>query len=222
MKTYTYILHDKVRDLYKVGQSSAPKSRFRQLCILQELVPIHLFDEDIERELHAKYKDYRLHRHPVYTDGKTEYFRYGGKFKEFIDDLSVQKLPFYTPHSLVLQLEVENKVRFDTIKTKNFVINQDYYHYNIGRKILILLGYLYYDGMGYSSIHQDIEFEGHKIFMTSEALTDILSRYTVDIVSERFESTIAARSRNFSKKLYTRKIWANESGDPIYLIVTEL
>ncbi|MCK5788523.1 MAG: GIY-YIG nuclease family protein [Chlamydiia bacterium] len=222
MKTYTYVLKDRERNLYKVGKTTNPKSRFRQLCIPGELEPIKLFAEDIEKELHDRYKEFRLKKHPVYNDGKTEYFSYGGKFAEFIDDLDTDVLPFYTPHNIVLSFEKFGKLRFDTVSTKVAIVNEDYYQWKIGRAILVLLGYVYYNGFGFESSHYEVEVEGSKLFITNSIVETILDTYTIDIVSSDMERVLYERKNQYGLKLYSRKVGTTEFGNPIFLVLTQI
>jgi hypothetical protein len=222
MKIYTYVLKDRERNLYKIGQSTNPKARFRQLCIPGKLFPIHIFDEDIEKELHRKFKEERLAEHPVFYDGRTEYFKYGGKMVDFVDNLDIEEIPFYTPHNLYLFLEDKKHLWFDSVMTKNIALAEDYSEWNIGRKILVLLGYLYYDGFGYKSIHEGVELDGAKTYISDAIMEDILEEFRVDIVSNRFEAVTEALKKKFAMKIYTRKIGETPIGTPIYLIVTQI
>jgi hypothetical protein len=56
----TYIMKDEVNNLYKIGKSINPKHREKTLQSEKPSIKmIKIFDKDIEKELHSKYKKYR-------------------------------------------------------------------------------------------------------------------------------------------------------------------
>lgn len=222
MKVYTYILKDLKRNLYKIGQSTNPKQRFRQLCIPGELIPIYLFDTNIEGALHKEYAEYRLKNHPKYIDGKTEYFSYGGRFAEFVNKLDVKILPFYSPHNLYLFLETQKLMRYDSAETRAVVLEDKYAEWRLGRKILVLLGYLFYDGYNYASIHRGIELDGSKTFISSGVVEYILNHYRVDIVASRFGELQKTLGERYDSRMYTRKLNELPDGTTVFLVVTQI
>lgn len=223
-RTYTYVLKDLDTGLYKIGKSINPRARFRQLCRPGKVVPVHVFQEDIEGELHGRYNAQRLktHPNPEYKDGHTEWFKYGGKLKPFIDELEVQEIAFYSPHNLYDQLHKEGNLFIPAKIVSNKVTEPDYYQYIIGRKILNMLGYIFYNGMGYDSNHEGIAMSGPKLFITNTILTEVLNNYTVAIVSTRFQTTLSRFKNLYGKKVFVRKIDSLPQGDPIYMVIAEV
>ncbi|MCK5788249.1 MAG: GIY-YIG nuclease family protein [Chlamydiia bacterium] len=217
-KVSTYILHDKVRDIYKIGKSSDPKVRIKTLCIPGEVEPIKLFNEDLEKKLHEEFKEYRID-HPLYKDGGTEWFKYGGKFKEYIDALEKEQIPFYTPHSLYQILDENGQFSIDTRHTYNVLKENEYYRYSLGRKMLTLLGYLYYRDSSYQSIHPGILIQDNKIFISAEVVHEIISKYTINIVSTHIDNYI---NKTTPGVMFLRKIGKLINGEDIYLLITLL
>jgi len=217
-KVSTYILYDKLRDIYKIGKSSNPTARIKTLCIPGEIEPIKLFQGDVESDLHKEFKDYRI-THPLYKDGKTEWFRYGGKFKEFIDGIEPEEIAFYTPHSLYQLLEDEGQLRVDTTHTFNSLKENEYYRYIVGRKILILLGYIYYEDGTYKTRHPGVSFDGKKLFISARVIDEILTSYTVALASTHFDNYVATAVPG---KVFVRKVGELPNKLPVYLLITGL
>ena len=215
-KVSTYILYDKARGIYKIGKSSNPKARIKALCIPGEIEPIKLFDADIEGDLHKEFSDYRI-THPLYKDGKTEWFKYGGKFKEFIDGIEHDEIAFYTPHSLYQLLEEEGQLRVDTTHTMNSLNENEYYRYIVGRKMLVLLGYIYYEDGGYKSVHPGVTFEGKKLYISARIIDEILTTYVVSIASTHFNNYVA---KAVPGKVFVRKVGELPNKLPVYLLIT--
>jgi len=219
-KVYTYVLHDLETDLYKIGKSVNPRARFRQLCRPGKVIPIHVFHKDIEGELHGKYNSERLksHPNPEYVDGHTEWFHYGGKIKPFIDSLERQDIAFYSPHNLYEYMDV----KIPAIAVLNELRKNDYYQYNLGRKILNMLGYLYYNGIGYDTCHNGVNLSGPKTFINNNVMEEIASHHIVEIVANRFESTLTKFKDLYAKRVYVRKVGALEDTTPIYMLIAEI
>ncbi|MDE2020540.1 MAG: GIY-YIG nuclease family protein [Patescibacteria group bacterium] len=77
----------------KIGVARNPAARFASLCSSSpeplKLLAILEGDETLERELHARFSEYRTHR---------EWFRYEGKLRAFVSPLEPpQKLPNRKP-----------------------------------------------------------------------------------------------------------------------------
>jgi hypothetical protein len=219
-KVYTYVLRDLETDLYKIGKSINPRARFRQLCRPGKVVPIHVFHKDIEGALHVEYNSERLksHPNPAYSDGHTEWFRYGGKLKPFIDSLDKQDIAFYSPHNLYEYLNVF----IPEVAVLNQLRQTDYYQYTLGRKILSMLGYLYYNGIGYDTCHHGVILSGPKTFINDTVMIEILNNHTIEIVANRFNNTLSKYKELYGKKVFVRKVDALDDATPIYIVIAEI
>jgi len=223
-KVYTYVLKDLDTGLYKIGKSTNPRARFRKLCRPGKVVPIHVFHEDIEGELHGEYASQRLksHPNPEYEDGHTEWFRYGGVLKPFIDSLEVQNIAFYSPQGLYENLESSGKLLIKEVAVTNKLKKTDYYKYIIGRKLLNMLGYTFYNGLGYDTCHSGIALSGPKTFLTDEVMQEISTNNYVEIVANRFENTLEKFRKKYGKRVFVRKIDSLEDDTPIYVLIAEI
>ena len=228
----TYVLEDRVQGIFKIGQSTNVPARLRQLCVPGEIYPVKVYtEEDLEGELHVRFADCRIDN-PIKSvgGGYTEWFNpsmsQGGKFQMYIDKLKGERdaaaYPFYTPHALVEHMEKIKKIRMDSIATRNKVIEREYYKFNIGKKIIAALGYLYYTDGAYHTIHKEVSVDGYKTFISNDILMYIGEHFTVDIVSLKFETILQARQRAFGKRLFIKSLDYLHDGTPVYLIVTEL
>lgn len=110
--TYTYILKDKKLDIYKIGKTKNPPSRFQNLCAREEIVPIALISKDVEKDLHTLFDSNRMNINTKAESGRTEWFKYGGVFAEFIDTLDVEKtIPFLSAHYIIKSLVKKNRFK---------------------------------------------------------------------------------------------------------------
>lgn len=216
----TYILYDSLRDLYKIGKTGNLESRLKKLCI-DGVVPYTVFEGDIEDKLHKQFAQQRT-KHPFFNDGYTEWFINGGKFKEYIQKVKPKEVPYNTPHDIYEALEESGNLHYDTVATSKVIREKDYYKFTVGRKILVLLGYIFYREMGYDSIHSGVKLVGSKTFLTNEILQDVSRKFSVSVVSTHVETTINNYDINVGKKLYMRKIDRLQDSTPIYLIISEL
>jgi len=217
-KAKTYILHDTVRDIYKIGKSTNPYVRLKKLCVLGEIEPIKIFDDDLEAKLHAQFKDYRIN-HPLYKDGGTEWFRYGGTFKKYIDQVKREEIPFYTPHSLYQAIEDENNLEVDTKYTLNALAENEYYRYILGKKILLLLGYLYFYNGAYSTNHPGVAINGMQVYISTRVMNEVIENYKIYLVSSHFDNYMAKAVKG---KVFLRKVGALPNTQPVYLVVSAL
>jgi len=198
----TYILYDKDTGLYKIGKSGQVDKRLRKLCI-QNIEPYNMFNGDIEAELHERFKENRV-IHPFVDDGKTEWFRFGGKFKEFIEDLGKRDIPYLNPHNIYAGMDEESSVHYDRAQTEaELEYYEEYYKLKLGQKILILLGYIYYGPEGYSTNHPEIQIQGYKILVTKRVYDDIVNNYELKVVKNTFKSAI---NNTVKGKVYVRRI----------------
>lgn len=56
--SYTYIIYDKERLIYKIGRSKDISKRIKSmLTYTRDLIPILVISDDVEKELHFKYKN---------------------------------------------------------------------------------------------------------------------------------------------------------------------
>jgi len=220
-KVYTYVLHDKETDLYKIGKSTNPRARFRKLCRPGKVIPIHVFNEDIEGELHGRFNAQRLksHPNPDYKDGHTEWFAKGGKLNPFIDSLEIQSIAFYSPHNLYDRLNEAGRLHITSNTISKKLQKMDFYQYIIGRKILLALGYIYYTGIGYDTIHRGIALKGSKIFLSDSVIIEILNKIDVSLVTYNTESMTNKLENQFGKELFMRKVSELEDGTTINMLI---
>lgn len=75
--TKTYIIHNPLTDLVKIGKSGNLSQRIRSIETMagSDLTILKVFDTDIESELHKKFKHIRV---------KGEWFLYNDEIKDFI------------------------------------------------------------------------------------------------------------------------------------------
>lgn len=225
----TYVLEDRVQGIYKIGQTTKVAARLRQLCIPGKIVPLKIYNEDLEKELHTRFADCRVDNPEKsagggYTEWFTPSLSAGGKLQSFIVDIGAEgnSYPFYTPHALYEFMEEQGKLRVDAVATSKKLKEKDYYKYIIGRKILTLLGYLFYNGLGYDTIHEEVKVDGPKTFISNNIVEDIAATFTIDIVSTHMDSILNARQRTFGKRMFLRNIDTLYDGTPVYLMITEL
>jgi len=200
----TYILYDKRFDVYKIGRSKQVDKRLRKLCI-KGIEPYTIFEGDIEAELHERFKEYRInHPDKEIIDGHTEWFKFGGKFKEFIGDTNKTTCYYLNTYSIYTGMNELNLVEYDSPQTEHELeFLDEYYKLKIGQKLLILLGYIYYGPEGYGTNHPGISIKGYKILMTKEVYNEIVGNYKVTIVNNRFKS---AMNNIYKGKVLVRRI----------------
>jgi len=105
-KMFTYILKDKELDIYKIGKTTDPSVRFKNLCTRGEVYPIAIIDEDVEKALHTMYNDNRIGTNAKATSGVTEWFKRGGKFDELLEKIDDgEEVPYITPHAMLKDME---------------------------------------------------------------------------------------------------------------------
>jgi hypothetical protein len=208
----TYILYDEDLGVYKIGKSGQVDRRLRKLCI-NNVKPVKVFDADIESELHEEFKEQRFN-HPGMVDGRTEWFHYGGKFKEFLDNIEFEEIPYLTTYNIYNEMHLRDNIKYDRPQTESILERYDeYYKLKIGQKILILLGYIYYGPNGYATNHSGVVLNGYKILLTKDVLKEIVNKYKINILENRFDSAI----NNINKgKVYVRKM------EDMWLIVSEI
>lgn len=178
----TYILYDKKYDLIKIGRSNNVIRRFRTLCTPGELYPIAVFDDDYEGALHEEFKENRVN-HPERTDGRTEYFKMGGKIDAFVAKAIEKKgnIPYITMATLAKKVS--------TVKdpTLMWEIDTDKaFYFRIGEAILDKEGKL---GGGSG----DVVIEKGWRYMTEELYNELSTKYTVDIYGDRREGARAVK-----------------------------
>jgi hypothetical protein len=139
---YTYILKDKKLGIYKIGRSADPHSRFRSLCMRGRVVPIALLNNDVEKKLHKEFEENRTEHKEFVGNGSTEWFKRGGKFSKFIDQLEKESLPYITLHSFIEELIAEGALTFSDASTSWEIDNMVYGYHTIGIKLLYMVGKL--------------------------------------------------------------------------------
>lgn len=199
---YTYILKDIVRLIYKIGKTTNPHNRFKNLCVRGRVVPIALVSKDIEGVLHTMYADNRIFNEEYKHNGGTEWFKTGGKFDEFISGIDKgQVLPFITLHTLVIELMEENIMKANDSNTQWELSQSKLGYYFIGLEILLMLGYITKTNGGtiISKDSKNILLIGRKISVSEEILNEIKSKYTFFVSTSLKSSAIVDNKKDGSR-----------------------
>lgn len=209
----TYILFDKHNNLYKIGKSKNIEQRLIKLCI-DGVVPIKIFDEDVEAILHTEFAEQRT-KHPLFIDGHTEWFKHGGKFADFISELEPDSPAFITPHAICKEFEAQGRFTYDSRSTMLAIESQDYYRYILGKKILLLLGYIYYYDGQYLSNHPGVKIDEKKLWVSTEVFEHVTTLHKIDLTMLKTDKVLSEIEGRVFVRLISRQ-------NPIHLIVSEL
>lgn len=198
---YTYILKDIERDIFKIGKTTEPHSRFKNLCRRGKVVPIALLHRDVEKGLHADYADNRI-EHPDYPgNGGTEWFRRGGKFDKFIKRIDKGlTIPYISAHGLVSELIDEGVIIIGDTNTEWEIKQNDFSFYLIGVEILKMCGYIQQAGNYY--INQDnlhIHVIGKKISVSEKLLENLKENYRFYLTYSKYTTVV--------KDFYNKKLF---------------
>ena len=184
---YTYVLYDSKEDLYKIGRTKSPLVRLRQLCKRGEISAITVIPKDIEKKLHKQFTDFRQ-LHPTATDGKTEWFKKGGKLSTFIDSIPKKDAyPFLSPEVLFEDM----LTRGSLILSKSImwdISSARYGKYLVGVDILVLVGALKLKRFGLWT-----KAERHNISIDNRKIG--ISEFIIDYLCSKYEFKLY---RNFS------------------------
>jgi hypothetical protein len=221
---YTYVLKDLIKLIYKIGKTTNPHARFKNLCVRGKVVPIALVKKDIEEELHKRYAENRIFNEDYKYNGGTEWFKSGGKFDEFI--LAIDKgqvLPFITLHSMVAEFIEENIIKVSDSNTEWELTQSKYAYYFIGLEILLMLGYVSKIGSNglLSKDPENILLLGRKISISETILNNIKGQYLF-YVSTSLKSHLIIDNK--SEKSRTRKIdlKSSEFDSEIFLLLNKV
>ena len=178
----TYILYDKKYDLVKIGRTSDVIRRFRTLCTPGELYPIAVFDDDYEGALHKEFKENRVD-HPERTDGRTEYFKMGGKIDAFVAKALEKKgnIPYITMATLAKKI---SNVKDPTLLWEISVDKA--FYFRVGEAVLAKEGKL-------GGSDGDVVIEKGWRYMTEELYIGLSAKYRVDIYGDRVEGAEAIK-----------------------------
>jgi hypothetical protein len=186
---YTYVLKDIVENIYKIGKTSNPHNRFKNLCVRGKVYPIALVKQDVEKILHTTYAENKMeHPDPKYEgNGSSEWFRPGGKFDEFIATVDKGKtLPYITPHVMVKDF-LDNGILTIADHNTEWELNQTTYSYfMIGIEILAMLGYIKRsNGHTVTDDPENIFIIGQKVSMTEVVIDTIKEKYTAIVATDK-------------------------------------
>lgn len=198
---YTYILKDLDKDIFKIGKTTDPHGRFRNLCKRDKIVPIGLVYKDIEIALHHKYKKNRT-VHPDYKDnGGTEWFKRGGTFDEFIEKVEGQNItiPFMTLHNMVLELMETSHILVSDSNTQWELTQSEFAYYHIGLEILRMLGKVKPTSNGYDTEDKNnIFIIGKKISISEDFLKHLKDTFIM-YISDRAATGLINDKRDKDK-----------------------
>ena len=178
---YTYVLKDIGRGIYKIGRTTSPHKRFKNLCRRGKVVPIALVPKDIEKELHKMYADNRV-KHPDYKhNGGTEWFKQGGKFDEFVERVDTgHVVPYITLHTMVEELINENYIIVSDSNTQWTLTQASFGYHLIGMELLKMLGYVKMSTSGLISQKKDGVFAiGMRVSISEDIIKTFKEDYTI-------------------------------------------
>jgi hypothetical protein len=178
-KIYTYILKDIDLDIYKIGKTTAPTSRFKSLCVRGRIMPIALAGEDVEKKLHEEFADLRM-THPEFPkNGGTEWFRRGGQLDEFIEGIDKGYfLPYITVHQMLMEFLESGTVKTSDAITQWELSQSTYGYYLLGLKLLVMLKIINEEAVGLTTKYNKHVMILNRKISVSEAMIDkIKSKY---------------------------------------------
>jgi len=187
-KMFTYILKDKKLNIYKIGKTTNPPNRFRALCKLPEIVPIALIDADYESVLHEMFDSNRIILNDKVDSGKTEWFKSGGKFDEFIDDMDqTLTLPYMSPHILIDKLESVGKFKVYGYNSDWKFSQIDVGRYMVGTRVLEALNVIK-NGIVLPDFEKYVDTFNSKVILNEEVIKYIVDNYDVGITEKGNEA----------------------------------
>ena len=178
---YTYILKDSKLGIYKIGKTKYPLARFKSLCVRGVITPIALVNRDVEKKLHAEYKENRVNHPDFDHNGGTEWFKKGGKFDAFIAKVDTgTSLPYITLHEMVTILLESGCIHVPDSSTQWEVDGHDFSRYKIGLELLHMLKFI--ERSGNSLTNKDkknVLLMGKKISVSEKLIEFIEKRFKV-------------------------------------------
>lgn len=220
---YTYILKDIVKNIYKIGKTADPHSRFKSLCVRGKVLPIALVNKDVEDILHSQYAENRIFNEEYKMNGATEWFRPGGKFDAFI--ATVDKgvfLPYITLHSMVLSLLESKVIKLDDPTTEWELSQNKFGHYFIGLEILIMLGYVVKTKTNISPADtKNIFLIGSRLSVSEAVMDDIQNNYSI-FLSVSLKSPVITDNRNKESRLRKVDLKNKEFDSEVFLLLNRV
>ena len=182
---YTYVLKDLVQEIYKIGKTTDPAKRFSVLCELGKVVPIALVEKDVEAELHARFAENRIVNESA-SNGKTEWFRTGGKIDKFINKIDTGKsLPYITVARMVNHLLASNVIKYRDSMVSWEIEQAETGLFYIGLEILYQTGFATRIKSGFSpKSTAEVTMYKEKITVAESVISHIIENYTVELFSD--------------------------------------
>ena len=194
---YTYILYDSKLDMYKIGKTTSPITRFKKLCVRNRVLPIGVIPKNLEKSLHKKFADQRI-KHPEFTDGKTEWFKNGGKIASYIKEFKKEDaFPINSPEVLFSDLVKKGGVVMN--KTIMWDISQAYYgKYSVGLQMLMLIGAIHRSSD--SQYRYWSKAEKHNITIMKAKIT--LSEFMITYILDHYEFMLVSTQAAVTSDVY--------------------
>lgn len=221
---YTYILKDIKLDIFKIGKTTSPPSRFKNLCKRGVVVPLALADEDVEEKLHGMFAENRV-EHPGYiNNGATEWFKRGGKFDEFLTRFDENEfLPYITPHEFVVDFIARGLMILDSVNTSWELEQNVFAHYFLGLEILRALGYIDKHKNGTITTNDPgVSKFGAKLLVSEKVLSKIEEGRTFYVSAERYSPLITKNAdKKYGSRLREVKMKDSSAESALYLLINK-
>jgi len=204
---YTYILKDKELGIYKIGRSTDPIKRFKSLCISDDIFPIALIPEDVEQDLHKMFKENRTVHAGFNHNGGTEWFKRGGRFNEFIDEIDDGTvIPHISIHNAIASYIKRGIIRFINGQVAAEVEEIDFGYHTLGTTLLSALKIIKvqkYHIDVLERLKDDVLTIGKKITISKKLIANIEKYYVFYVGYNKLSLTM---HEDFDKDKYNSKI----------------
>lgn len=225
-QVYTYILKDITRDIYKIGKTTNPHDRFKNLCKRGKVIPVAVVKKDIEDILHKEYAENRIHNDEYEKNGATEWFERGGKFDAFIDKVDTGKyMPYITLHQLAKILEERGKLTIVDPTTKWELEQSKYSHYMIGNEIARMLGYIARAGSSITTPYpEDVFIIGQRVALSESIVDNILKEYEIFIGQDHMHGALSEKKdrEKFDTRVRKVTIENKEFDSAVFLLLNKV
>lgn len=220
---YTYVLKDIQKNIYKIGKTADPHSRFKSLCVRGKVLPIALVNKDVEDILHARYAENRIFNEEYKMNGATEWFRPGGKFDEFIASVDKGKyLPYITIHTMAMELLEHNSLRLSDPNTEWELSQSKFGYYFVGLEILVMLGYVKRAGeILLSGDPDNILLIGRRMSVSEAVVEDIKKNYIV-FLATTLKDRIIKDNKDNSSRLRRVDLKSKEFSSEVFLLLNKV
>jgi hypothetical protein len=223
-KIYTYILKDIDLDIYKIGKTTAPTSRFKSLCVRGRIMPIALAGEDVEKKLHEEFADLRM-THPEFPkNGGTEWFRRGGKLDDFIKGVDKGYfLPYITVHQMVMDFLESGTVKTSDSITQWELAQSTYGYYLVGLKLLLMLDVIKEEARTFSTKYtKHVMILNRKLSVSEEMIKKIIGKYSFYISVEVPPNRVQAQyNKKKGSKIRKITIESEAFDSDMYILMSE-